>query len=210
MPLASERKLNDGTVLGIWDISESLEQLLSAQALTAVEADELQKRPALQKQKQFLAARMLLMHMLGKRNPIHYLPDGRPFIPGSPLQVSVSHSGNYAAVAASDLKPVGVDIEVFPRKSLVKAKDYFLNDKEQQVTAGDPVEKLHVYWSAKEALFKYAGDAQLNLKDHFSIAPFLFSASGVLSASIRGEPRAGEVDLSYWLEADYILVVTGT
>ena len=210
MPLASERKLDDGTILGIWDISESLEYLLSAQALTAVEADELRKRPALQKQKQFLAARMLLAHMLGARCPIYYLPDGRPFIPGSPLHVSVSHSGNYAAVAASEGKPVGIDIEVLPRKSLMKAKDYFLNDDEQQVTAGDPVEKLHVYWSAKEALFKYAGNAQLNLKDHFSIGPFPFSVSGRLSAGIAGGPETHTVTLSYWLEEDYILVVTGT
>ncbi len=210
MPLASERKLDDGTILGIWDISESLEYLLPAQALTAVEEDELQRRPGPQKQKQFLAARMLLAHMLGERLPICYLPDGRPFIPGGSLQVSVSHSGNYVAVAVSTEKQVGVDIEVLPRKSLLKAKGYFLNDGEQQqLTADDPVEKLHVYWSAKEALFKYAGNVQLNLRDHFSIESFRFSTRGRLRAGITGGPEARAVTLSYWLESDYILVVTG-
>ncbi len=210
MPLASERKLDDGTIVGIWNTSESLEYLFSAVVLTGAEQDELQKRPGRLRKKQFLAARILLAHLLGERQPLCYLPGGRPFIPGSPLQVSVSHSGNYVAVAVAAGLPVGIDIEVLPRKALVKAKDYFLNDSEQRQVAGDdPVEELHVYWSAKEALFKYAGNEQLNLKDHFSIAPFSFSTYGKLSASILGGTEAGKTALSYWLEQDYILVVTG-
>lgn len=211
MPLISESTLNDGTILGIWNIAESLEYLSSVTELTAEEQRELQKRPGRQKKKQFLAARVLLAELLGERQPVCYLPGGGPFIPGSPLQVSVSHSGNYVAVAVSTGKQVGTDIEVLPRKALAKAKDYFLNSSEQEQVAGsDSVEELHVYWSAKEALFKYAGDAQLNLRDHFSIGPFSFSTHGRLSAGISGGPQTGQVALSYWLEQDYIVVVTGT
>ncbi len=210
MPLASEQKLDDGTILGIWDISQPAERLPAAESLTAEEQEELLKRSYPQKKKQFLAARALLGHLLGERHPICYLSGGQPFIPGSELQVSVSHSGNYVAVAVSAGKPVGVDIEVMPRKSLAKAKSYFLNDDEQRQTeAGCSVEELHVYWSAKEALFKYAGNVQLNLKDHFSIAPFSLSTCGKLSARISGGAETGQAVLSYWLEQGYILVVTG-
>ncbi len=210
MPLASERKLDDGTILGIWDIPESPEYLLSTIVLTGEEQDELQKRSGLQKKKQFLAARATLAHLLGEQKPVCYLPGGRPFIPGSTKQISVSHSGNYVAVAVSADRPVGIDIELIPRNSLMKAKGYFLNDDELKQTAGsDPVEMLHVYWSAKEALFKYAGNPELNLRDHFSIGSFPFSTQGMLSARIFGAPQTEQVTLSYWLESAYILVVTG-
>lgn len=211
MPLASERKLDDGTIVGIWDISGPAERLPAVESLTAEEQEELQKRLTPRKKKQFLAARALLAHLLGKRHPICYLPGGRPFIPGSELQVSISHAGNYVAVAVSAGKPVGVDIEVMPRSSLAKAKSYFLSGEEQrQVEVGGPVEELHVYWSAKEALFKFAGHTQLSLKDHFLIGPFRFSRQGTLNARVFDGEQAAQVILTYWLGPDYILVVTGT
>lgn len=101
--------------------------------------------------------------------------DGSPFIPGSGMCISISHSLTYVAVAVAS-GCVGIDIEQ-PRQQLEKVAPRFLSDREQIVAESMPLGLLRA-WTAKEAVFKairgqgvdFARD--ITLSDDFSSACF--------------------------------------
>ena len=82
-------------------------------------------------------------------------PHGRPRLPGSGLEVSISHSGHLVAVAVTAAGPVGVDIE---RVGVAHP------DLASTVCAGSELRHVHTaedfyaYWTRKEAVLKATGD----------------------------------------------------
>ena len=46
-------------------------------------------------------------------------------------------------------------------------------------------QKLHIYWCAKEALYKYIGDNKLNIYSHFKINPVDIAGSGLFTGVIN-------------------------
>lgn len=88
--------------------------------------------------------------------------DGRPYLSGSDLFVSISHSHQGVACAIS-YEPVGIDLELIRpvRKSLI---DYVCLENERAyvlqtpqpdtVTAPETLKRFFQVWTAKEACFK--------------------------------------------------------
>ena len=91
-----------------------------------------------------------------------YTEFGKPFLEGTPLQFNLSHSGNFAVVALSLDRRVGVDIELFQAdfefRSLAAS---FFHPAERNALACQPLgSQAHAFfrlWSAKEALSKAIG-----------------------------------------------------
>lgn len=79
---------------------------------------------------------------------------GAPFIEGSPMHISVSHGAGQAVIAVSP-GPVGVDIES-DREQLRKVSGRFIRPEDNYPSL------LHA-WTAKEAVFKAAGNPALTL-----------------------------------------------
>ncbi|GAB2631597.1 hypothetical protein GCM10009743_02820 [Kribbella swartbergensis] len=88
---------------------------------------------------------------------LRHEPGGRPCVDG--LAVSISHSRDLVAVAASAAGPVGVDVEdVYPREIAGLARRWF-DPSELEWMAHQPdqlVAFLHL-WTAKEAVGKALG-----------------------------------------------------
>ena len=88
-------------------------------------------------------------------------PHGRPRLPGGGLHLSVSHSGDWVAVAVTDLGPVGVDVERHAPRAAELA-DTVLAPAEAAVLARLPEAErgtaLIEYWARKEAVLKATGD----------------------------------------------------
>jgi Phosphopantetheinyl transferase len=88
-------------------------------------------------------------------------PHGRPRLPGDELHLSVSHSGDWVAVAVTDLGPVGVDVERHARRAAELA-DAVLSPAEAAALARLPEAErgtaLIEYWARKEAVLKATGD----------------------------------------------------
>lgn len=80
---------------------------------------------------------------------------GAPFIPGSKLYISVSHSRLTAAVAVDALSPVGIDVEEPRDKQLRRVASRILSDAELAVY--DNPQRLLEAWTLKEALYKAVG-----------------------------------------------------
>lgn len=109
-----------------------------------------------------LLTRLMLGHYLGvppasldidRTCPGCGRPHGRPRIPGSSLQVSVSHARDRVLVACGDFEGVGVDIEldVEPADAQVLLPSV-VNDEELPAAG-----RLIPYWVRKEAVLKATG-----------------------------------------------------
>lgn len=211
MPLVEKYHLKDRTTVGIWELVETEEELMNPIDLSQLEAERLSDRNNPLKRKQFLAVRHLLKELIGEKKSIQYKKSGKPFLEESNRQISISHSDRFVALALTEVQRVGVDIEVGRRPSLAKVPDYFLNDEEmaEVLIMKVDLEQLSLYWSAKEALYKYMGDARLDIRTSFRIFPFEIKEQGLIEAQslLSGFPQ--KIILSYFRTSDYVLVVTG-
>jgi 4'-phosphopantetheinyl transferase len=84
-------------------------------------------------------------------------PHGKPSLgPGGPY-FSVSHSGDYVAVAACQGAPVGVDVEHAARRTDYQALVPYVLSPAEAPAPADEAAFLR-YWVRKEALVKATGD----------------------------------------------------
>lgn len=128
-----------------------------------------------------LAAEMLLNRLLasefGLQNAIlENEQNGRPFIKDCPVFVSLSHSGQKVAAAASKA-PVGIDVERL-RPANLKMARIFCTEEEKIYLFGarpsdedynscsdeDVLARFYEVWTAKEAYFKKLGTGITDLK----------------------------------------------
>jgi phosphopantetheinyl transferase len=107
----------------------------------------------------------------------------KPFLKNEKYHFSISHSGYFAAAIASPVHRVGVDVElVTPRIANITQR--FLNEEEHNFL--DSYKEMeHIYfdlatilWSAKEAVFKWYGDGQVDFRQHMQLQlPIFFEPS---------------------------------
>jgi 4'-phosphopantetheinyl transferase len=83
-------------------------------------------------------------------------PHGRPRLPGTGLDVSISHSGATVAVAVSGAGAVGVDVQQVHEDAVDELSPLVLAESE----AGhvEVARDFFTYWTRKEALVKATGD----------------------------------------------------
>ena len=109
-------------------------------------------------------------------------PNGKPYLTGCDLCVSISHSGNGVVCAISD-REIGIDIEyikpvkdglieyVCTKQELEHIYSDF-KDIEKDITDVSVMQKFYAVWTAKEAYFKKCG---ANITDIRSINTFSFN-----------------------------------
>jgi len=124
--------------------------------------------------RRFLLSHGLLRVILGAyagREPrelkFSVAPQGKPFLldpTGAPdaLRFSLSHSGDYAAIAVAGYREVGVDIEAAREdmNELELAQRFFAPAEAKQVVQAEAESRRRVfyrYWTAKEAFLKGRG-----------------------------------------------------
>ena len=100
---------------------------------------------------------------------------------------------------------VGIDIEKISSR-MEKVKYKFLSGKEAIETQN--LEKLSVYWCAKEALFKVKGKHSISLQDDLIISPFEFMQHGEIEGVINDEQKINKYILYYEKIEEHILVFT--
>jgi 4'-phosphopantetheinyl transferase len=82
-------------------------------------------------------------------------PHGRPRLPGTDLEVSISHSGDVVAAAITPAGPVGVDIEQLGSGHTDLVTTVCTGSELRHVgTAAD----FYAYWTRKEAVLKATGE----------------------------------------------------
>jgi 4'-phosphopantetheinyl transferase len=181
MPLHTIIPLPGGPQLGLWHLTESPAGLWLLLADAPVYAPLLPARADGPRQAQWLAGRVLVQHLLAAASAPPALlrndETGRPFLQGpGPPAVSLSHSGEWvAALLAAPGTALGIDVEAV-RDKAQRLAPKFLNTAELAVieqakqagslTAADIQEQYSLLWSAKETLYKLAGQRGIIFRDN--------------------------------------------
>lgn len=186
MPLVRLTKINNNCIWGLWKITESVEVLETQLIPNHHDTPYLASVTHEGKKAESLAVRVLSMHMLQEWQyayaGIFKDQHEKPYLADLPVHISISHTSHYAAVIMHRYMEVGIDIE-FVKEKLLKVAHKFLNEQEWQDAAND-LQKLCVYWSAKEVLYKKYGRKQLSLKEEIHIEPFRLKAAGLIQGTV--------------------------
>lgn len=197
MPLCSIREIHADVRLGIWHISESVEELLAAcPQLTAVLETVMTRYHASARRLETLSVYALLFHMTGDSTlRITHNERRAPIVEG--WHISISHTRGYAAVVLSRSFDVAVDIEyIHERVTAIAAR--FLRQDEH---APSLISKL-IHWCAKETLYKLFSAEDLHFHD-MRVLPFDERVEGDLMSEDCKCPKRQTV--SYQVTPGYVL-----
>ena len=184
-------------LLGVWKIDESAGELLSLLSRRDDYLPSLACMRTERRQQEWLAARVLLKELLGEELPVAYRPDGAPYLAGSKLHISISHTRSYAAVAVNESAPTGIDVEYAGRR-IRKVRSRFMNPEEEaMLDCAREAEHLLICWCAKETLFKLIGRPDVDFRRHLHLSAFPCGESGSLVATESRTPQAASYRLHY-------------
>ncbi len=205
MPFFKTIKNTDGQI-GLWKFTENINELHLQANLTKKETTQLQNIHAERRQKEFLAVRTLLKKMLDNTISIRYADNGKPILEESPLNISISHSADFACIFLST-KNIGIDVEQINRKT-DKIAPRFLHPREI-----DFIEKLKnrqlariVFWSAKEAIYKCAGLENIQFNKMILIHPFDIEKKQEFTAQLNFERKILNFRLNFTQIKNNVLV----
>lgn len=146
-------------------------------SLPKIRVEKIQKLQDKNAKKLSGAVYLLLVKSLKKlgvkssRYEFKYDANGKPFLEGCPLQFSLSHSGDFVAVAISD-KFVGVDIQEMREIDLDSRRFVFSEEDEKFFQESeDKIDAFYSLWTIKEAVYKFDGTPfkEVTIKDAASI-----------------------------------------
>lgn len=203
MPLWQKKDLANDAYLGIWKIGEDENFFRRHLRLHPVEEKELAPVKG-RRRLEWLASRFLVHEMLtdhGHEDRVPVLKDqfGKPHIWGTPFHLSFSHSHNFVAVILANA-PAGIDIQKFVSKIGAISHKFMREEELASLQETTRLEHLHVYWGAKEALYKAYGRRELDFRQHILVEPFYFQPSGITLAKVCKD----EFKSSYFLEFEKI------
>ncbi|MFT4030971.1 MAG: 4'-phosphopantetheinyl transferase superfamily protein [Siphonobacter sp.] len=208
MSLVWVQSIDSVAKLALWEITEEIEELRNQFRGSDEDLAEFTQITHPQKQREFLASRLLIQTLLEQTGfPYQGIMKDefdKPSLKNTHGHFSLSHTTQWAAVVWHPTARVGLDIEPISEKLRVVAHK-FLNESEFQ-HANSELERLAIYWTAKEALYKLHGQKKLSFKANIPIEPFHERADyvkGWLKTPDWNQPY----DLSVWRPEGHILTV---
>ncbi len=173
----------NGIQVVVWDLSESVEELLRLTPLCAAETEACLAIPVPAKQKEFLAGKYVIERACGLLGiPFRGLAKdehGKPYLLDSAIEISLTHTEQYIAVAFSEIGAVGLDLEQ-PRDQILRIFPRLFSPAEVEAVKQD-LEEATVYWSAKEAMYKLYGKRAVDFRKHL----LLWRSKGTLEGKIH-------------------------
>ena len=161
MPIFFQQQVNDTTRLGIWKIEEN-EDFFKLN----VPQHRLVTHP--HKRLQHLAGRFLLQFLFPDfpYELVQIADTRKPFLPDEQYHFSISHCGDYAAVIVSKDQRVGIDIELIRPLVGQLIPKFLSEDEKHKLYRQTILEQATLMWSAKEAVFKWYGEGQVDFRQH--------------------------------------------
>ncbi|MBI4946562.1 MAG: 4'-phosphopantetheinyl transferase superfamily protein [Bacteroidetes bacterium] len=198
MPLYNIEQVRNNGKIGIWHITESLDELLKMKQLSEVDLFVLNSFSYEHRKKEWLTARILAEQLSNEKDiRIIYDEHNKPFLKNSKKHISISHSHNLLAIIL-DEHETGIDIELIKTKVL-RIKEKFMSAAElKSLQKENMVEQLTVYWCAKESLYKLYGKKELAFKENLAVEPFRYSADkGIIRGWINKSSTKRSFTLQY-------------
>ena len=209
MPLVARKSIFLDCSCFIWRVEESVEWFLEQLSITGIDSAIIAEWHT-KRQLEWLAGRYLI-YFITQKTTIAVDNYGKPYFLEDSQQFSISHTDNYVGLVLHQ-KPCGIDIQHYTPK-IARILSKFLNSIEDDYLLGlntaNFTQFSHVYWSAKEAVYKAYGKKQLAFKDIFittAIAPN--EEQGLLLVQSRhanNEIRNWEV--YFEIKKDFVLAI---
>ena len=167
MPIIDDVSLLPKTRVVIWEINESVKDLKSKIVLSNDSLKLLNQKKSEIHKKQFLAIRNIFNFLCIDEKDLRYVKSGKPILLKK-NKISISHSGNYAALIISE-NNVGIDIEIITDK-ILKLKSKFL-ETELNYPLELNMETSLVYWNIKESIYKAVDKNGVDFKKNILVPP---------------------------------------
>jgi len=167
MPIIRIIKPNDNTIVGIWKITETLDNLSKSVSLSSISKELLKNRKSRVHKLQFLSVRAILLELGYSVDSLSY-QDNRPILNDN-KKISISHSNLFSCVIISDLK-VGIDVQKTDHKINTIAKKFI--GYETLYLDVDDFKRMTIIWNIKESIYKIANINRLDYKTHLLVVPF--------------------------------------
>lgn len=199
MPVAKLEKINANSIWCLWEITESIDQLLNKVFLSKEGKSEIENISHPIKQRERVASRGCIQEMIRHLGKEYYgiIKDehDKPYLKEHSFHISISHSFPYAAAILHKKLRVGIDIEK-PSEKLGRIAHRFLNDDEFFDSRGD-LRKLCIYWSGKESIYKLNGKTGLSFKNDIRIPPFELRKRDVIKSEFSVGESIARIALNY-------------
>ncbi len=204
MPLNSLQKISDHIILGIWEITETKEELALLLENDLIDVSK-PINPAEKVGLHWFASRVLLQslfstHKLELHKDIHNKPT--LFVDGEKYFISISHSHTYAGVMISSKHEVGMDIEIIDER-IHRVAHKFLNTNEKEF-AESTISKVLI-WSAKEAVYKWYGKKELDFRENMEMLVFKADNAGVFNCLLHKNTYRKQLEVNYYLLNEYVI-----
>ncbi|MCK5856086.1 MAG: 4'-phosphopantetheinyl transferase superfamily protein [Bacteroidales bacterium] len=208
MPIIYKQEIEGHAVLGVWKISESVDELLSMIQFSEGERETFEKFKLKSRQAHWLSYRLAIRELLDEECPCEFFYDehGKLHFANLDYSLSVTHSGVYSGVIISKKHYVGIDIEKLNDR-INRLASKFLNAEEMELLPELEQDKfLTIVWSAKEALYKLYGKSEVQL-DNISIKPFAIGNEGLIDGKLEIGSFKKDYQVQYHFSDDgeYIL-----
>ena len=207
MALYLRKELENGAEIGVWQITETEEEL---KALSATPSDEMEEISFIVSESlrcQRLAVRALLNTMFDEKVYLSHHDNGKPYIENNPINISITHTNKYVAVILHDEEDVGIDIESLDRDFSAVEKKALSEDEIDDLDDERRNEQLAIYWCAKEAIFKLVSVYNLDFAEQIEVERFRPRGEGELEATfINKDEEEEEFELEYITFDRHVLV----
>ena len=207
MPRIYHRNLPNGGELGVWHIEETEAYFLDRLELFPSEVKQFSKIKG-RLRLEWLASRWLLHTMSGRflRGPCLKDEYGKPYLIESKFEISLSHSWDMVAVIAAPYS-IGIDIQKEVAKIARIEKKFIRPVEKDSMQVATKIPHLHIYWGAKEALYKAYGRKKLGFVRHIHVDPFEFDLKkGFSTGAIHKGYFHAYYDVFYEKVAGFYLV----
>ena len=207
MGLYLKKKLKCGATIGVWQVTETEEELTGMSATPSDEMEEISFIKSESLRKQRLAVRALLNTLLDEKVYLSHHDNGKPYLENNPLNISITHTDKYVAVILHEDQDCGIDVESLDRDFSAVEKKALSEDEIEDLEDEKRNEQLAIYWCAKEAIFKLLSRYNVDFAEQIEIERFRPRGEGALEATfIDKNEDEEEFELEYITFDRHVLV----
>ena len=207
MALYLRKKLDNKAEIGVWQITETEEELMALSSIPSDEMEEISFIRSESMRKQRLAVRALLEEMFEEKVYLSHHDNGKPYIENDAINISITHTAKYVAVILHPTEDVGIYIESLDRDFSAVEKKALSEDEIDDLDDDKRNEQLAIYWCAKEAIFKRVSVYNVDFAEQIEIERFRPKGEGELEASfIDKDDYEEEFELEYMTFDRHVLV----
>ena len=207
MALYLRKKLDNKAEIAVWQITETVKELLSLISVPTDELEEISLFRSESQRKQKLAVRALLNEVFEEKMYLNHHDNGQPYLENCVTNISITHTEKYVAIIIHDEDDLGIDIESLDRDFSAVEKKALSEEEIEDLDDDKKNEQLAIYWCAKEAIFKRMSQNRVDFAEQIEVEKFNLKKEGELEATfIHKDEHEEEFELEYMIFDRHVMV----